>query len=107
MTGTVAPSGSGGGIGGGLPIPRPPQGQGLLGDGIPTTIVLRPAVENDRLKTQVVSLQVGPLGVPGQLAGLLDSPLNAQLNNALGGRPYRVVEVSVRQGLLTMRARRA
>lgn len=107
VTGTVAPSGSGGGGRGGPPFPLPPQGRGLLGDGVPATIVLRPAVENDRLKTRVVSLQVGPLGVPGQLAGLLDGPLNAQLNNALGGWPYRLVEVSVRQRLLTMRARRA
>jgi hypothetical protein len=49
---------------------------------------------------------VGPLGVPGQLAGLLDGPLTAQLDNALDGQPYRLVEVSVRPGVLTMRAKR-
>jgi hypothetical protein len=115
VTGTLAPSGNvggggggTGGTGGGLPIPRPPQGQGVLIDdnGLLATIVLRPIVENDRLKTEVISLKVGPLGVPGQLAGLLDGPLNTQLNNALGGRPYSLVEVGVQSGLLTMRAKR-
>lgn len=74
--------------------------------GIAAEIVLRPSVTDGTLKTEVVRAQFGPLTVPGQLANFLDAPLQEKLAGALAGKPYRLLDLTVRAGILTVHARR-
>jgi hypothetical protein len=95
ITGNVAPGGPAGGAA------RPG------GAGVPVEIVLRPSVANGQLKTEVVSAQFGPLSVPGQLDTLLDGPINSRAASAVGNQPFRLVDLTVKQGQLTVRVKRA
>lgn len=83
--------------------PAPPSG---TSGGIAAEIVLRPTVTDGALKTDVVRAQLGPLNVPGQLANFLDVPLQEKLAGALAGKPYQILDISVRAGILTVHARR-
>lgn len=83
--------------------PAPPAG---AAGGIAAEIVLRPTVTDGALKTDVVRAQLGPLNIPGQLASLLDAPLQEKLTGALAGKPYQILDLSVRAGILTVHARR-
>ncbi|HEX5506140.1 MAG TPA: hypothetical protein VFW96_26210 [Thermomicrobiales bacterium] len=83
---------------------RPPIAAGVA---VPVEIVLRPSVADGQLKTEVVSATFGPLPVPAQLDSLLDGPINSRVASAVGNQPVRLVELTVRQGGLTVRAKRA
>lgn len=101
---------------GGPALPSRPSRPGVPGapaappagasGGIAAEIVLRPSVTDGALKTDVVRAQLGPLNVPGQLANFLDAPLQEKLAGALAGKPYQILDISVRAGLLTVHARR-
>lgn len=91
---TAAPS-----AGGRLPIN--PSGIAVAAE-----IVLRPSVSADgKLTVEVVRAQFGPLPVPAQLGSLLEGPVNDQLANALNGQPFAIIELTLRDGAMLVRAK--
>lgn len=99
ITGAASPAG-------GAPVPPGRGGGGAQAGGIAVELVLRPTVAEGKLKTEIVKAQFGPLQVPQRVADFLDGPLNTQLDGALAGKPYQLLDIRVTQGLLTVHARR-
>jgi hypothetical protein len=72
---------------------------------VAATIVLRPTAADGKLTVQVVSAQLGPIPVPGNLGALLEGPVNDQIANALSGQAFTITELAVRDGALLVRAK--
>lgn len=86
----------------GPPI-NPPAGGGPA---IPAEIVLRPGVKDGKLAIEVVQASLGPLPLPSNIGRILENPINTQLSNAVQGKPFRVLAVTVQQGKLLVRTTR-
>lgn len=86
----------------GLPFPLP----GSATPAVAGEFVLRPGVRDGRLIVDVERASLGPLPVPPNLGQLLENPLNRQVANTMGERPFRVVGVATRQGAVIVRAAR-
>lgn len=91
----------------GLPIPLPigPPGGGNT-PLVPGEILLRPGVQGGQVKVDVVRASLGPLPLPANLGRLLEDPINSQVGNAVQNEPFRVIEVTTRQGAVLVRAAR-
>jgi hypothetical protein len=72
---------------------------------IAATMVMRPAAADGKLTVQVVSAQLGPLPIPGNLGAVLEGPINDQIANALSGQSFSITELTVRDGALVVRAK--
>lgn len=93
------------GAGSGTTRPGPPVAPGATNGGIAVEIVLRPTVVNGALRTEVVTAQLGPLTLPARMADFLEAPLQEKLAGALAGKPYQILDLTVRSGVITVHAR--
>ncbi len=86
----------------GLTVQTQP-GQGLVLSGtlsqggllaIPTRVVLRPSVNQNQLRIDVVQADVGTLAIPGSAFTGLADPINQELAQSFSSQTYRIVGVT-------------
>lgn len=101
ITGNAGVGGSAAPSAGGARLPINPTSVN-----VPITIQMRPSVSAEgKLTVEIVSAQFGPLPVPSQLGALLEGPVNDQIANALNGQPFKLTELTMRDGGMQVRAK--
>ncbi len=70
--------------------------------GARSVIVVDPEVADGRLKLVVASASLGGLTLPGDMARLIEAPLQARLDALAGGSHYRLTSITTADHRLTL-----
>lgn len=77
----------------------------VLGRGVPSTIEMRPVVEEGMVRMKVVSAKLGPLPVPGNVERIAEDPINSRVRAVVEDYPATVTSVSAGPEGVTVTAR--
>lgn len=70
--------------------------------GIRTSITIDPEIVDGRLQLQVVEANLGELAIPGDVAAVLEAPLQARLDALAGNLDYRLTSITTADDRLTL-----
>ncbi len=75
---------------------------GTLGVGLRSSITLDPNIVDGRLHLDVVEAALGEVAAPGVVAGLIEQPIQARLDDLAGGLEYRLTSIRTTERRLTL-----
>ena len=70
--------------------------------GVKTSITIDPEIREGRLQLDVVDASLGELALPGEVAGILEAPLQERLDTLAGGLDYDLRSISTADDRLTL-----